>query len=63
MPPLRQVNEFFNRKIHFGCRYLGQAGHWATPLEVLGRSQGTAGFCHCEICNAETAGIPSERCD
>ena len=39
---LRRVNEFFNRRIRFGddIDLWGKSDYWATPLEVLGRSQG-----------------------
>lgn len=39
---LRRVNEFFNRRTRFGddIDLWGKSDYWATPLEVLGRSQG-----------------------
>jgi predicted transglutaminase-like cysteine proteinase len=39
---LQRVNEFFNRRTHFGTdqEIWGQSDYWATPMETLGRSQG-----------------------
>ena len=39
---LRQVNDFFNRRIRFGDDndIWGKPDYWATPLETLGRAQG-----------------------
>lgn len=36
------VNSFVNRRVQFGedLRVWGQADHWASPLEALGRGQG-----------------------
>lgn len=43
-PPaqLRQVNDFFNRRIRFGedQEIWGQSDYWATPMETLGRGAG-----------------------
>lgn len=39
---LRQVNQFFNRRIRFGDdkQIWGQADYWATPMETLGKAAG-----------------------
>jgi predicted transglutaminase-like cysteine proteinase len=39
---LKQINDFFNRKINFGedIDVWGQPDYWATPLEALGREAG-----------------------
>jgi len=39
---LRQVNDFFNRRIRFGedQEIWGQSDYWATPMETLGRRAG-----------------------
>lgn len=43
-PPaqLRQVNDFFNRRVRFGedQGIWGQSDYWATPMETLGRGAG-----------------------
>jgi len=41
---LRQVNDFFNRRIRFGedSDIWGKQDYWATPLETLGVRRGTA---------------------
>jgi predicted transglutaminase-like cysteine proteinase len=39
---LKQINDFFNRKINFGedIDVWGKSDYWATPLESLGRQAG-----------------------
>ncbi len=39
---LKQVNDFFNRRIKFGedQAIWGRSDHWATPVETLGRGAG-----------------------
>ena len=39
---LKQINDFFNRKIHFAedIDLWGKSDYWATPLESLGRNAG-----------------------
>jgi len=39
---LKQVNDFFNRRIRFGedLAIWGQRDYWATPMETLGRGAG-----------------------
>ena len=39
---LRQVNDFFNRRVRFGedQAIWGQSDYWATPMETLGRGAG-----------------------
>ena len=39
---LRQVNDFFNRRVKFGedQGIWGQSDYWATPMETLGRGAG-----------------------
>jgi predicted transglutaminase-like cysteine proteinase len=61
---LRQVNEFFNRKIHFGedVDIWGKQDYWATPLEVLGRSQADCeDFAIAKYATLRLLGIPSEK--
>jgi len=61
---LRQVNEFFNRKIHFGedADIWGKQDYWATPLEVLGRAQGDCeDFAIAKYATLRLLGIPSEK--
>jgi predicted transglutaminase-like cysteine proteinase len=42
MEKLKQINDFFNRKINFAedIDIWGQSDYWATPLESLGRQAG-----------------------
>jgi predicted transglutaminase-like cysteine proteinase len=39
---LRQVNDFFNRRVRFGDDQVvwGQSDYWATPMETIGRGAG-----------------------
>lgn len=61
---LRQVNDFFNRRIHFGedIDIWGKQDFWATPLEVLGRAQGDCeDFVIAKYATLKLLGIPSEK--
>lgn len=61
---LRQVNDFFNRRIHFGedSDIWGTQDYWATPLETLGRAQGDCeDFAISKYVTLKLLGIPSEK--
>jgi len=61
---LRQVNDFFNRRIRFGedIDIWGKQDFWATPLEVLGRSQGDCeDFAIAKYATLKLLGIPAEK--
>lgn len=61
---LRRVNDFFNRKIRFGedRDIWGMADYWATPLEVLGRSEGDCeDFAIAKYISLKLLGVPSEK--
>ena len=64
MAKLRQVNDFFNRRIRFGddIDIWGKQDFWATPLEVLGRAQGDCeDFAIAKYATLKLLGIPSEK--
>jgi len=61
---LRRVNDFFNRRTHFGedSDIWGKQDYWATPLEVLGRAQGDCeDFAIAKYVTLKLLGIPSEK--
>jgi len=61
---LRQVNDFFNRRIRFGedIDIWGKQDFWATPLEVLGRAQGDCeDFAIAKYATLKLLGIPAEK--
>jgi predicted transglutaminase-like cysteine proteinase len=61
---LRQVNDFFNRRIRFGedIDIWGKQDFWATPLDVLGRSQGDCeDFAIAKYATLKLLGVPSEK--
>ena len=61
---LRQVNEFFNRKIRFDedINIWGVKDYWATPLETLGRGQGDCeDFAIAKFATLKTLGVPVEK--
>ena len=61
---LRLVNDFFNRRIHFGedSDIWGKQDYWATPLETLGRAQGDCeDFAIAKYVTLRLLGIPSEK--
>ena len=61
---LKRVNDFFNRKIRFGedRDIWGTEDYWATPLEVLGRSEGDCeDFAIAKYITLKQLGVPSEK--
>ena len=61
---LRQVNDFFNRRIRFGedSDIWGKQDYWATPLETLGRAEGDCeDFAIAKYATLKQLGIPSEK--
>ena len=61
---LRRVNDFFNRRIHFGddSDIWGKRDYWATPLETLGRAQGDCeDFAIAKYVTLKLLGIPSDK--
>ncbi|WP_310446619.1 transglutaminase-like cysteine peptidase [Thiobacillus sp.] len=61
---LRQVNDFFNRRIRFGedSDIWGKQDYWATPLETLGRSEGDCeDFAIAKYATLKQLGIPAEK--
>ena len=61
---LRQVNEFFNRKIRFGedSAIWGMSDYWATPLELLGRGEGDCeDVAIAKYMTLKLLGVPSEK--
>jgi predicted transglutaminase-like cysteine proteinase len=61
---LRRVNDFFNRRTHFGedSEIWGKQDYWATPLETLGRAQGDCeDFAIAKYVTLKLLGIPSEK--
>lgn len=61
---LKRVNDFFNRRIHFGedRDIWGAEDYWATPLEVLGRSEGDCeDFAISKYVTLKLMGVPSEK--
>jgi len=61
---LKRVNEFFNRKIRFGedRDIWGTEDYWATPLEVLGRSEGDCeDFAIAKYITLKLLGVPSVK--
>jgi predicted transglutaminase-like cysteine proteinase len=61
---IRQVNEFFNRKIHFDedVNVWGVRDYWATPLEVLGRTRGDCeDFAIAKYATLRILGVPAEK--
>ena len=61
---LKQVNDFFNRKIRFGedSQIWGVPDYWATPLEVLGRGEGDCeDFAIAKYMTLKLMGVPSAR--
>jgi predicted transglutaminase-like cysteine proteinase len=61
---LRQVNDFFNRRIRFGedSDIWGKQDYWATPLETLGRAEGDCeDFAIAKYATLKQLGIPAEK--
>lgn len=61
---LKRVNDFFNRRIRFGedRDIWGMEDYWATPLEVLGRSEGDCeDFAISKYVTLKLMGVPSEK--
>lgn len=61
---LKRVNDFFNRRIRFGedRDIWGAEDYWATPLEVLGRSEGDCeDFAIAKYVTLKLLGVPSEK--
>ena len=61
---LKRVNDFFNRRIRFGedRDIWGVEDYWATPLEVLGRSEGDCeDFAISKYITLKLMGVPSEK--
>ncbi|MDP1927017.1 MAG: transglutaminase-like cysteine peptidase [Thiobacillus sp.] len=61
---LRQVNDFFNRRIRFGedSDIWGKQDFWATPLETLGRAQGDCeDFAIAKYATLKLLGIPADK--
>lgn len=61
---LRQVNDFFNRRIRFGedIDIWGKQDFWATPLDTLGRAQGDCeDFAIAKYATLKLLGIPAEK--
>lgn len=61
---IRQVNEFFNRKIQFeeDINIWGERDYWATPLEILGRGQGDCeDFAIAKFATLRILGIPVQK--
>lgn len=61
---IRQVNEFFNRKVQFeeDINIWGTRDYWATPLEVLGRGQGDCeDFAIAKFATLRILGVPVQK--
>ena len=61
---LRQVNDFFNRRIKFRDDQLiwGQSDYWATPMETLGKGAGDCeDFAIAKYFTLLLTGIPDEQ--
>ena len=61
---IRQVNEFFNRKVQFeeDINIWGERDYWATPVEMLGRGQGDCeDFAIAKYVSLEALGIPRSK--
>ena len=61
---LKRVNDFFNRRIRFGedRGIWGAEDYWATPLEMLGRSEGDCeDFAIAKYITLKLLGVPSEK--
>ena len=61
---LKRVNDFFNRRIRFGedRDIWGAEDYWATPLEMLGRSEGDCeDFAIAKYITLKLLGVPSEK--
>jgi predicted transglutaminase-like cysteine proteinase len=61
---IRQVNEFFNRKIQFDedINIWGVRDYWATPIEVLGRTRGDCeDFAIAKYATLKMLGVPVDR--
>jgi hypothetical protein len=61
---LKQVNDFFNRKIRFGEDSViwGVPDYWATPLETLGRGEGDCeDFAIAKYMTLKLMGVPSAK--
>ena len=61
---LRQVNDFFNRRIRFGddSDIWGIQDYWATPLETLGRGEGDCeDFAIAKYVTLKLLGVPSVK--
>ncbi|HEY9099273.1 MAG TPA: transglutaminase-like cysteine peptidase [Thiobacillus sp.] len=61
---LKRVNDFFNRRVRFGedRDIWGVEDYWATPLEVLGRSEGDCeDFAIAKYMTLKLLGVSSEK--
>jgi len=61
---LKRVNDFFNRRVRFGedRDIWGSEDYWATPLEVLGRSEGDCeDFAIAKYMTLKLLGVSSEK--
>lgn len=61
---LDTINDFYNRRIHYAddLQTTGQADHWASPLELLGRGAGDCeDFAIAKYFSLIAAGVPSVR--
>ena len=61
---LKRVNDFFNRRVRFGedRDIWGTEDYWATPLEVLGRSEGDCeDFAIAKYMTLKLLGVSSEK--
>lgn len=61
---LKRVNEFFNRRVHFGDdqQIWGQSDYWATPMETLGKGAGDCeDFTIAKYFTLLNLGVPNEQ--
>jgi predicted transglutaminase-like cysteine proteinase len=61
---VRQVNEFFNRKVQFeeDINIWGERDYWATPVEMLGRGQGDCeDFAIAKFATLRILGVPVQK--
>jgi len=61
---LKQINDFFNRKINFGedIDVWGKSDYWATPLESIGRQAGDCeDYSIAKYTFLKTLNIPNEK--
>ena len=61
---LKQINEFFNRKITFSDDQVvwGKADYWATPLEIIGKDAGDCeDFVIAKYFSLKEIGVPIQK--